>query len=117
MKNSLAQKLFIFTVAATLIAGCATQRINWNSRVGSYNFDQAITEFGPPDKRATLSDGKLVAEWITRYNSGGTVVIGTGFYGYRGGVGVMQSTGPSYYESKLRLIFNTNNILAAWSKN
>ncbi len=99
-----------------LLAGCVTQRINWNARIGTYTFDQAVLDFGPPDKQARLSDGRLVAEWISRYSNGGTVVFGTGFYNYPGGVGFVQTTGPDYYESKLRLTFTTNNVLCVWSK-
>ena len=114
MKTNVALKFFLSLAVAILFAGCATHRIDWNARVGSYNYDQAVTDFGPPDKQARLSDGQLVAEWITRYSNGGTVV-GTGFYGYPGS-GMVQSTGPSYYENKLRLTFTTNNVLAAWAK-
>jgi hypothetical protein len=98
-----------------LLAGCVTHRIDWNSRVGAYTMDQAITELGPPDKQARLSDGRLVAEWISRYYNGGSAIIGPGYYGYPGGVSVIQ-TPPSYYESKLLLTFGTNNVLAAWAK-
>jgi len=108
--------ILLFAAVVMLLAGCVTHRIDWNARVGSYTFDQAVTEFGPPDKQAKLSDGKVVAEWVTRYSSAGTVAVGTGFYGYPGGVGFVQTT-PSYYESKLRLTFATNSVLAAWSKN
>jgi hypothetical protein len=116
MKTNFAVKIFLFAATAILFAGCATHRVDWNARVSTYTFDQAVIELGPPDKQAKLSDGKLVAEWITRYNNGSSVAIGTGFYGHTGGVGIVQTT-PSYYESKLRLTFNPNNILAAWSKN
>lgn len=116
MKTNFAFVLLLSAAGLMLLAGCATHRIDWNARVGSYNFDQAVTEFGPPDKQAKLSDGKVVAEWVTRYSTAGTVAVGTGFYGYPGGVGFVQTT-PSYYESKLRLTFATNNVLAAWSKN
>ena len=108
--------LQICLFATVLLTGCVTHRVDWNARIGSYTYDQAVTEFGPPDKQAKLSDGKLVAEWISRYSSGSSVVVGTGFYGSPGGVGVVQTT-PSYYESKLRLTFATNNVLTAWSKN
>jgi hypothetical protein len=117
MKTNVALKIFLFITTAMLFAGCATHRVDWNARVGAYTFDQAVVELGPPDKQAKLSDGQTVAEWVSRYNSGSSVSIGTGFYGYPGGVGYVQSTGPSYYESKLRLTFTTNNILTQWSKN
>ena len=116
MKTIFTTQLLLFAAVAMLLTGCATHRIDWNARVGSYNFDQAVTDFGPPDKQAKLSDGRLVAEWISRYSNSGVISIGTGFYGYPGSVGFVQTT-PSYYESKLRLTFNTNNVLAAWSKN
>jgi hypothetical protein len=108
--------LTVFLLAAALVAGCATHRVDWNVRVGNYTFDQAVTELGPPDKQAKLSNGKLVAEWISRYSNGTTMAVGTGFYGSPGGVGIVQTT-PNYYESKLRLTFNTNNVLLSWSKN
>ena len=64
-------------------------------------------------RSAMLSHGNSGSP--TRYNSGGSISVGTGFYGYPGGMSVIHST-PSYYESKLRLTFTTNTILAAWTK-
>ena len=115
MKKNFALTILLLAIVAALLAGCATHRIDWNVRVGGYTFDQAVTEFGPPDKQAKLSDGRLVGEWITRYYSSTSVAVGTGFYGYPGSVGFVQ-TMPNYYESKLRLTFGTNNVLDAWTK-
>jgi hypothetical protein len=53
-------------ITALLLLGCATTRVDWNSRVGQYSFDDAITEMGVPDRQATLSDGSIVAEWLER---------------------------------------------------
>lgn len=114
MKKHLASALLL-AIMAILLSGCATHRIDWNARVGNYTFDQAVLEFGPPDKQAHLSDGKLVAEWISRYYNSSSVAVGTGFYGYPGGVGFVQTT-PIYSERKMQLIFATNDVLAAWSK-
>ncbi len=75
-----------------------------------------MVDYGPPDKQFRLSDGRLVAEWITRYNNGGTAIVGGGFYRYPGGVGVVQSTGPRYYERKMRLTFTPDNVLTGWTK-
>lgn len=102
-------------MAALVLAGCATQ-IDWNKRVGAYTYDQAVIQLGPPDKQAQLSTGEKVAEWVTRYNNGTSTAIGTGFWGYPGSIGFIQTTGPTYYESKLRLVFSTNNVLESWSK-
>ena len=116
MNAKLGIRIVLFIAVLILVTGCATHRVDWNSRIGNYTFDQAIVELGPPDKQAKLSDGKTVAEWITRYSHGGSVSIGTGFYSHPTGVGVIQTL-PSYYERKLRLTFNPNNVLTTWSRN
>lgn len=105
----------LLLLAALLLAGCATNRVDWNARVGSFTYDQAVVELGPPDKTAKLTDGQNVAEWISRYASPSPVMVGGGFYPGPAGVSVVQ-TSPSYYENHLLLTFTTNNVLAAWKK-
>jgi hypothetical protein len=121
MKTNLAAKFSLFailTLMVALIVGCATTKpIDWNSRVGTYTFDQAVTELGPPDKQARLSDGKTVAEWITQREGGSSFSVGTGFYGGNTGFGVGQTVGTGYSDRVLKLTFSTNNVLSAWSKN
>jgi len=39
-------------LAALVLAGCVTQKIDWSARVGNYTYDQAVMELGPPDKSA-----------------------------------------------------------------
>lgn len=56
-------KVRVLLATILLFAGCAT-KIDWNSRVGQYSFDDAINELGVPDRSATLSDGTIVAEWL-----------------------------------------------------
>jgi hypothetical protein len=109
-------KLVLLAVMAALFAGCATPRINWSARVGTYTYDQAVIDLGPPDKQAKLTDGRRVAEWISHYsNNVSTSFITGGGYPYGGGV--VQTVGPQYYEDKLRLTFTTNNVLSEWSRN
>ncbi len=121
MKTKLAANFSLFVIlflAVTFVAGCKTAPpIDWNSRVGTYTFDQAVTDFGPPDKQAKLSDGKTVAEWITHRSGGTGLSVGTGFYTGGVGVGVGQSVGSGYSDKVLTLTFGTNSVLAAWSKN
>jgi hypothetical protein len=110
--------LVIFAMAAGFITGCQTIRpIDWNNRVGTYTYDQAVTELGPPDKQAALSDGKIVASWITHRYGGTSFSVGTGFYGDNTGFGVGQTIGTGYPAQVLTLTFGTNYMLAAWSKN
>jgi spermidine/putrescine transport system substrate-binding protein len=47
-----------------LVVGCATTKIDWNSRIGQYTYDEAIAELGVPDRHAQLTDGSIVAEWL-----------------------------------------------------
>jgi ABC-type uncharacterized transport system auxiliary subunit len=115
MKKISAFNIFTLLALALLLAGCATHRVDWNTRVGSFTYDQAVVELGPPDKTAKLTDGQNVAEWISRYAAPSTVMVGGGFYPSPAGVSVVQ-TSPSYYESHLLLTFGTNNVLAAWKK-
>ena len=120
MKNKISIFLLTF-IAALIFSGCATTRVDWNSRIGHYTFDQAVIELGPPDKQARLSDGRTVAEWVSRSQTGGvsynTVAYGAGYNNYPPSVGVVQTTGPSYFERKLRLTFTPENILSTWSRN
>jgi hypothetical protein len=60
-----ARIIWFTPLLALVLAGCATTpKIDWKTRVGTYTYDQAITELGPPDKAAKLTDGTTVAEWL-----------------------------------------------------
>jgi hypothetical protein len=110
----------IVALVGWLVAGCATKKVDWNNRVGSYTYDQAVADMGPPDKQATLSDGKTVAEWITHRAGGGGLSFGVGgasFGSHTGvGVGVSQSVGIGGSDRVLRLVFGTDGKLVSWSK-
>jgi hypothetical protein len=100
-----------------LAAGCSTTpKVDWNSRVGNYTFDQAVSELGPPDKQAKLSDGSTVAEWITGRSGGSAFSVGTGVYGRSTGVGVSQTVGSGGAQRVLRLVFDKDGRLQSWSK-
>jgi len=105
-------------VAAVLPAGCATTKlVDWNSRIVAYTFDPAITELGPPDKQARLSDGKTVAEWVTGRGGGNSVSVGMGAARGNAGFDASRSVGRNYSDRARMLRFNPNNLFAAWSKN
>ncbi len=98
------------------VLGCAsTKKVDWNSRIGAYTFDQAVTEMGPPDRQAKTSDGKTVAEWIRRRSGGSSITIGTGFYGRHSAVGVGHTVGSGYQEDSTRLTFDAEGKLLAWA--
>ncbi len=108
-------------MAALLWSGCATPKINWDARVGRTSFDDVVVEFGPPDKQATLQDGTLVAEWITR-RGGRTTIVG-GYYGGPemypyGGYAVAPPIYSDYYtpDHLLRLTFAPDGKLQSYKK-
>jgi hypothetical protein len=112
----------ILALVFVFLTGCqSTPPVDWGSRVGTYTYDQAVTDLGPPDKQAKLDDGKTVAEWITHRGGGSGLSVGTGFFSGGGGsavgVGVGQSIGSGYPDKVLKLTFGTDRKLVAWSKN
>ena len=102
-------------LALTLMVGCAT-RIDWNARIGTYTYDDAVKELGPPDKVATTSDSTTVAEWLTTrgrmHYAAGSVPAGRPSMGYVNGMGL----GGEYYSTPdnfLRLTFGADQKLQA----
>lgn len=110
----------VIALFGLLFVGCATSKTDWNSRVGSYTYDQAVLEMGPPDKQTKLSDGKTVAEWYSRGSGGSglSIGVGGGSYGSHGGmgVGVSQSVDSGSSARGLKLVFGTDGRLSSWSK-
>lgn len=101
-----------------LLAGCSTNKVDWNARVGNYTHDQAVLELGPPDRESTLSDGGRVAEWlVSRLRSPDYYWGGPGWGGgwWGGGWGGYVQSGQTY-ETFIRLTFSRDGKLQAWKK-
>jgi hypothetical protein len=92
-------------LALGLFTGCQTNKIDWTSRIGTYTFDDAVKEMGPPDKTATLTDGTQVCEWLTYRGSEGGTVITSGYYG------LYASSIAGSPDAYLRLTFNPEKKL------
>lgn len=101
-------------------SGCATApKIDWSSRVGSYTYDQAVVDYGPPDKSAKLSDQSLVVEWLIQKGGYHVYGQGMGYYGhpyrrygyYPGYADVTQSP-----DRHLRLVFDAEGRLKGWNQ-
>jgi hypothetical protein len=68
--------LLALSAMLALLSGCSTAPlVNWNSRIGNYTYDSALADLGTPERSAALKDGSLVAVWITRRGTTGTVGI------------------------------------------
>ena len=109
-----------FAFLGLVLAGCATApKVDWNSRIGTYSFDQAVLEMGPPDKVATLGDGAKVAEWLTSRGSsqGPVTTFGPHFYHpYFYGPPVVYNNEAPYPDPFMRLVFAPDGKLSAWRK-
>ena len=108
----------LLSALSLLVAGChSTPPVDWNSRIGNYTYDQAVTDLGPPDKMAKLNDGKTVADWITHSHGGGlSFGVGTGFYGSGSAVGTGVGTSTGYPDHVLRLTFGPDSKLLVYQK-
>jgi len=104
-------------LAALALAGCVTQTIDWSARVGNYTYDQAVTELGPPDKSAKLTDGTVVADWLTHRAQ--TIVAPEPYFAppgcYFGPLTPMRTETcvPARY---LRLTFGADGKLKTWKE-
>jgi hypothetical protein len=107
--------LALILPALVFAPACASKpKVDWNSRVGSYTYDQAVIELGPPDRMTTISEGRKVADWVTGRTSSPRVGLGMGSYGSGVGVGVGTSTGGGPIEKVLRLTFDQAGNLVQW---
>ena len=59
-------KWLLLVIVGSVLAGCATQRTDWKTRIGNYTYDQAVEDYGPSDKHEKLADGTVVADWLVR---------------------------------------------------
>ncbi len=107
-----------------LLAGCRSSAppssplIDWDRRVGLYTYNLALVDLGTPEHSVGLSDGTVVADWITREETPGST-------------GLNPSNVPSippFQENNLpndipptpnrhlRLTFGPDGKLAKWGK-
>lgn len=119
MKANLRSFASLLTIVLALfIAGCATKpQTDWNSRVGNFTYDQAVTELGPPTAETKLSDGQRVADWVVGRTGSTGFSFGVGSFGRHTGVGVSQGFGTGPQDKILRLTFGADGNMASWKRN
>jgi hypothetical protein len=104
------KQLITLVLLAVFAAGCATNRIDWEGRLGNYTYDQAVLELGPPENTATLSDGTRVGDWlISRGRSGGGSFFITRGYMHH----IPDHDGPDRYA---RLTFSPEGRLTSYKR-
>jgi hypothetical protein len=105
-------------LVALVLAGCVTtSNIDWTARLGNYTYDQAVVELGPPDKVKTLTDGIVVAEWLTRHaqtvSAPEPYLLPPGTYFGPLTPMYSETTVPAQY---LRLTFGADGKLKSWKE-
>jgi hypothetical protein len=107
----------ILSLVAVFLAGCATKpATDWNTRVGHYTYNEALTDFGMPNRQARLIDGKVQSSWFIQAPVTPRVNSGMSYYGSQG-FAAGQTPGAGLNAEMLQLTFDTNGVLSAWSKN
>lgn len=106
----------LLLLIAGLLAGCASTQIDWDRQVGEMTFDQAVNFLGAPDRSEKLENGRIVAEWISRYGPAAPVG-GNSDFRYQSASESLNRQRRPVEENILRLTFSTNNVLLNWAKN
>jgi hypothetical protein len=121
----MSRSVLISTLLTVVLLGCATHpkvdpKINWNARIGSYTYDQAIADLGRPDLITGLSDGSQTAQWITgqspqmSFGAGsGTGVVVRGAGSEIGAGSSVSAPAPGEY---LLLTFGPDGKLKEWGR-
>ena len=102
----------LLPVLLLLCASCPTRTVNWTARVGKLTYEESVVELGPPDKKEKLSDGTIVAEWLTRHGYAYSVPQSSPYW-WNGPFYPEIETAPNWY---LRLIFAPEGKLKEWKR-
>jgi hypothetical protein len=115
--NTCSTGLAVLLLTAAFIAGCkTTPSVDWNNRIGTCTFNQAVAELGSPDKQSKLSDGRTVDQWITLHGSN-KFPMGGGYASGNDGMGAGQTIVQSYKDHVLELTFGPDGKLLSVAKN
>ncbi len=116
--------LLIILIMA-LGAACASgPKINvseaeWKGRIGTYTYEQAVAELGPPNVVRESGEEKI-AEWVIRQSSATSFSFGFAGGSYGGntsrGMGAGTTVSPPPSGEYLHLRFDQSGKLAEWSK-
>ena len=59
----------LLSVLLLLLTACSSTRHAWDTRIGTYTFNDAVQELGVPEATFTHADGSFTAEWLNRRGS------------------------------------------------
>ncbi len=93
--------------------GATSQQAAWSNRVGSLTYEQAVIELGPPNKTNSVTDGGLIAQWVTGRTTGNAFNAADDASGPFVGYHPTLSRLPSHV---LALEFGPDHKLVQWAK-
>jgi len=109
----------LMIVALGLAGGCSTTpRVDWDSRIGNYTYDQAVSQLGQPAHHEAKADGTQSDEWLTQRGNPGSVGIGMDGGYVRPGLieGPIAQGTPRTPDRYLRLTFGPDGKLTQWQR-
>lgn len=106
-----AAQLALFLCLTVLPIACTSvPKVDWDSRVGSYTFDVAVKDMGPPEKSAALADGTRVADWLALRGRNNSI-----YHSFPDGR-VVRTEGVRDPDQLLRLTFAPDGKLKEWKR-
>jgi hypothetical protein len=111
-------RAFSGLIAAIILIGCATTSSNnWDQRVGTYTWDDALVELGTPTRVSDLAGGVKAAEWVKTRGLSGPTTAPPPVYTRDQILTPNQTRGWSAPDKVLRLMFTPDGKLLDWKKN
>ena len=105
-------------MAATLLLGCATSSpARWDHRIGTYSWEDAVAELGPPDRVTEETGGVKVAEWIQSRTEGMLAPSSPSVPLREQTLGTSNTSGTVAPAKILRLSFTPDGKLLDWHTN
>ena len=100
------------------LAGCSTTpKINWNERIGTFSWNDALAELGQPNRVTELEGGVKSAEWVTTRGLKGPTQAQAPIYAGGEIVNPDQTSGWNAPDKVLRLMFTPDGKLFDWNAN
>lgn len=111
-------RLSLLPLLALLLTSCSTTpSVNWNDRVGTYTWDEALTELGTPTTVTELKGGVKSAEWIKTRGLQGPTTKPLPAYTRTEIITPGENPGWTAPDKVLRLLFAPDGKLIDWNRN
>lgn len=114
------KQLVLWMMLCVVLAGCDSPAWgDWDGRVGTYTYNQAMHDLGRPKASMILRDGSIEAQWLVQKGQVGPA----NYYGMESSFGSPGSVGSliafqTYPAANryLRLTFDSNGRLVKWKR-